>query len=509
MKKKQGHIPEKMVSYSPFLPWKKDVLTTLSYPGYDLLDKESEETFTVPLSPRDYLEIGKELIANRFLTKEKLVMQLGTVPIRLLAVLKYLHSCGISDVPEPISNPVFNDLPKINLMNLSGSVQKRGFNAEKPFEFKVSGTHEDYTVAFSKAIGELLERYFLSVDVTDASTRSSLQAMRDRDIHILDPHTYQLYPIQIDASVPINWVTGDDLLNEKKVRLPAQYVFWSHLRNATKEPYYGFHTTNGGAGHFTKAKATICALYEHIQRDGFLLYWLNSISPKRITEALRRSPLVKPTIEYFERYGFTVHLLDTTTDIGVPTITAIIVDTSPDRNTIGIGSATGFSLSSIAISALHEALMIAGYQRRIIQKSGIFKLPESYVPFADKTVGQEQRIALWCGPEMYQKLLFFLTGEEQCDTTYLDDRQFMSSEEELMYLLSLLKRAHCSVYAYEVKHNVLTQIGYHVVKTIVPPLVPMYLREDLATVSASRIKTFAKYMGVAPNDLNPLPHPFP
>ena len=72
----------------------------------------------------------------------------------------------------------------------------------------------------------------------------------------------------------------------------------------------------------------ICEL---IERDAFLIHWLNKISPPGIDHSAAKNPNVRRLLDLYRRYRIDVALFDITTDLGVPVIFAAVRDPSPGR----------------------------------------------------------------------------------------------------------------------------------------------------------------------------------
>jgi ribosomal protein S12 methylthiotransferase accessory factor YcaO len=136
----------------------------------------------------------------------------------------------------------------------------------------------------------------------------------------------------------------------------------------------------------------------------------------------------------------------------------------------------------------------------------------TYVPFIRTDINRSERIALWHGKEMLNKLQFFISGKT-CTFAAFSEKfiSYASPKEELEALSTRLKEMGegYEVYAYELKSETLETLGYHVVKVIIPKLVSLHLSEHEAGLNASRLATVPVKLGYTSSKLNPLPHPFP
>ncbi len=368
----------------------------------------------------------------------------------------------------------------------------------------------------SRAVGELLERYFLSVYRRSDLRNASFDEMRAHgalDIFGLNGHApwqiEQFRRFERSGKQAITWVQGKELLSGRKSYIPAQLVYWNYtfLRD---EMILAEPNTNGAAGHFTLEKAILGSLLENIQRDGFLMYWLNSIAPKRIDVSTIVDQEIKNFLLYLRRYRLEYHFLNTTTDIGVPSCVCVLIDTAQsERPIIALGGSAGFSLKELILQSAGEALSI----HDAAASGKTYVLPSSYKPFSDPKVGREQRLFLWQGPEMHKRFDFFLKGPPQSFEGFMGDAAFCTTpEQQLAYILGQFKKlgSGYEVHTFEVLHPVLKELGFHVVRTVVPRLMHLYLNERMATLDAPRLREVPPKLGyTAAQNYNSWPHPFP
>lgn len=431
------------------------------------------------------------------------------VPLNWQHLVKYLHASGIVTSPRFTFQTQSNDRPK--LMNVRLDLRSQEPNV---FEagFGASFTREE---ALSKAIGETLERYFLTgFNRNEAYIASYADRQRSRgatfDITSLTAYLpwqkEQFSEFDLAPDSPLAWVKGEKFETGENVWLPAQLVFWKY--NYGDEKKLACITTSGCAGHFSKDEAVLSALLESIQRDGFLIYWLNSLAPRLLDVSDCDDPDVRTLLSTLERYRLEATFLNTTSDIGIPSATCVIVDRTSKEPQVSIGASTGFDVKGILMQSAIEALLVSDFAAR----QPAFILPEDYKPFVDRTIQRTERLSLWRGERMLERFSFFLKGEKQDLATFIGNAEKIPGNERLAYTLTQLRKLGqgYETYVYEVDHPVLKTLGYHVVRAIVPQLVPLYLLEHGPTLDSRRLREVPKKLGFTPSTtLNPWPHPFP
>ena len=137
-------------------------------------------------------------------------------------------------------------------------------------------------------------------------------------------------------------------------------------------------TTNGCAGHFDYDKAVCAGWLAYIQRDGFLMYWLNSISPKVIdvdayylentnsesSKDIRSNKDISKILLDLKKYNLEYYFLDITSDIAIPNVLCVIVVEVDGIKRLQMGAGTGFDADAALLSAALEAM--AGADRKSV-----------------------------------------------------------------------------------------------------------------------------------------------
>ncbi|HEY4525398.1 MAG TPA: YcaO-like family protein [Candidatus Paceibacterota bacterium] len=438
------------------------------------------------------------------------------VPLNWQAILRYLEKKNVVVSPNFRFAKSNNDLPKFWQIGLETNRERD----TDGLDVKGGGFSHSHSVetAMSKSVGEALERHFLTLYRNEKLPRMTSTEMRAAGSPVLDVSEQSTFlPWQVEAnprlhvspSSPFSWVTAERM-DGGVVHVPAQMVFWNYdFSRDMEEPVLLNTTTSGAGGHFTKKEAVLSGLLELIERDGFLIYWLNGIAPNRIDARSARNTELFKFLAATERYGLEAHFLDITSDIGIPTALCVIIDPRANDPVLAMGASAGIDAEGNMLHAGYEALAVLTTSLQLEQ----FRLPKEYKPFSDKKIGRSERLSLWRGKDMLERFAFFLQGravsiETFARTIQVDD----SAEAHLAYVLGKLKEkgAGYEVYVYEVQHEVLRELGYHVVKTIVPRLIPLYLFEHLPALGATRLREAARTLGYTPAEhFVPWPHPFP
>ena len=302
-------------------------------------------------------------------------------------------------------------------------------------------------------------------------------------------------------------------------------------------------TTNGCAGHFDYDQAVCSGWLEYIQRDGFLMYWLNSISPKVIdvdTHYLSKSDTNKDIHKLlldFKKYNLEYYFLDITSDIVVPNVLCVIVVEVDGVKRLQMGAGTGFDADKAILSSAMEAL--AGCSFRHNRQGSHKNIIESfndgkYIPFTDKSIDKNIRQDMYYAKGMIEYIDFIYSSKEIVTvknwismSTDMDNNKITQmgfdlkrlssdSKYQLQYLKHIFKEkidagnSDYNVYVYELKNKLIKHFDFKAVRVVCPALYGLYLREDYADPSHPRLAEFIKNKGLENKaKINIWPHPFP
>lgn len=513
------HRLEKVSSASQFLPKKDFSLITENTYFQELFENPpSKYRLPLPLLDTARLQIRQILGSGLFSRGNRLYENDSSLSPYWRIVLEYLLFEGITSSRHLIFEHIQNDDPKLFALRLRAK-RVSGMTDGSPNALNgwyCRGVSYDFNEAVSKVIGELLERYPLTIYRQDRLLDESLAEMRTSGHHFLDPKLIDRFSDRQKESFPqfqitddkkFRWVKGISLTKKTAAFIPAQLVYWNY-RFVPGEPVLGQPITNGAGGFFMPEGAMLSGLYELIQRDTFLLFWLNQKTPESIDLDSLSDPRLRAALSDIESYHLELRLLCLKNEFGVPVFVSVLLDSGGLGPAVAVGGGCGSDTTRAILRSITEALGVRIWLRNNTGDQ-YPRLPDSYQPFREH-LGQSARLAYWGHPAMREHLEFFLRGTKVALNQTSESR--LSEKLELDRLLRLFaaRGPLYEVFAYEAKHPVLDTLRYHSVHIVVPALIPLYLDEFYAPLGAQRLKEDRLRSGsYSDDDPNPLPHPFP
>ncbi len=434
---------------------------------------------------------------------------------------RFLEELKADGVLDSYFEPAFFcDYPKVYALGIN-------YSREQGKTFRTWGyvrTNEDRTLAYTKAIGELLERdaeyyvagknpYRPSFDLHDVSDLYSCipkftQTQCDR-YHSLIASYDDL------KSLPSLYVKG---IGSSSRYLPASLFYWG-MDHSVCGKVISHPTSSGGGGGFTYDEALLSAVYELIERDHFLLYWFSGVLPRRINNGTIPGEFGRYVASLEKDYYLQVYFLDLRYDSHAKVVACVIID--PILNIIAMGAKASMSPIETLRSSLLEALAVMMELREKKLFVSEMELKEILMEHSfNKDINASQRTQLYCSSFGIGLIIkHFLSGEFIAYSDYEKGYKVFSSKNDEVEALkdhvsSLVKEKgeEYTLYTHTLHSSLTKKYGYHVVKAYCPAFIPLHLVEYLATPVSPRLEEFGRIHGKhihGEEGIVTLPHFFP
>lgn len=367
--------------------------------------------------------------------------------------------------------------------------------------------------ALLKCLGEALERYCLRSLNKEKLIKGSYKSLKSSAV---DPQKFISFSLNqkkqpgfeifnFDEDTPFRWVSGIDLIKNKQTLIPAQLAYLSYKLDADEKCIY-LPITTGAAGGSSLTAAIVRGIYEIIERDAFIIYYLNMLPAKKIDLKYLNDDKINFCVNTIEGYNLELHTFDITIDLGISTFLSIVVDRTGMGPAVSLGLKTHLNPYEAILGSIEESLHPRGWLRRKIEDNPNLLKDLKYKHI--KTL--EDRAVMWYETKHISKLDFFLEQEKTKDKFKIEDYSF---SEQLDILLNVFQKNHLDAFFVDVTTDKIKELEYFVVKVIIPQLQPFYLFEDYPYFGGTRLYTLPKKLGftnreTSENQLNKYPHPF-
>ena len=369
------------------------------------------------------------------------------------------------------------------------------------------------------ALAEGLERYIWKeeVDYFRSPHLASVAAMEQnknailpgRFVGITKEQRLRDSALTLTTSAEHLWIKGLSLIQNREIFLPAQVVSGAYLRSpllqGKKEQIIRIPITTGLATWPTKDGAILGGALEVIERDAYMIMWLNQLTLPRIDLAPFRdknSGLDKLLADC-ERYRLRVHAMRLLTDAPADVVCVVIEDMTRHAPRFSLGLKAHRDIGHCIEGALLEALRARqnarGYKKeemQLIQKKNVSEIRHM------------ERLPYWMDNARAEKLSFLIKGpvENALVSSWADD----TPKEHLERI-----RKWCADKKYEFVSVSLgiskkNPLPWHIEMVVMPDLQPMHQNERYQYLDGKRLKSIPEQFGYVPRDeaFSAEPHPF-
>lgn len=455
---------------------------------------------------RGFVGAAEFLIGARLYVKNEF-LDLAAIDSRALRLIDRLLQNKIIDRWGKI--PAFRDLPPVEGYYVSILHPRSGENPRRIHNQLAFGLGRTAQEAMVRALAETFERHSLLSWREELFLRGSFRELASKGA--VSPSEFQYFSERqlglssffrsvVSENSVLRWIAGK-AMDGSSCLVPAQLVFLGLEAVYPDEPIILPSTTNGAAAarHYNEALGR--ALCEVIERDGLFLFWLNGIPPPKIAPDSIPDSDVQENLSRARAYGLELSLLNITTDIGVPSYVAVLIDR------------VGPVAVSMSAAADFDGL---GAVRKVVRE--VMKFPilrreeEGESPRWSEVGTIQDRSLLWKSPDMIPRIEPFLSGEERRYVN-LPVPPSLSWGDRLRYLARRFRELGLTWYSVDVTTPLALHEELRVVRAIVPGLVPAYFSEGMKPLGVYRLFSAPVVMGLrgepmAEEDHNSVPHPF-
>lgn len=362
------------------------------------------------------------------------------------------------------------------------------------------------------AIVEALERYCASQARPDElvfGTAASLDgpAIAPHELVLYSEHQYEAPGFRYRRPAtgePLTWIRATMLGSGQTVYVPAALVYLNFAGDGERE-LFAQMTTNGLAGGEGLERAVLAALYELVERDAFVIAWLNRLPAARI-DFPDTAGVAAEIRRHYRRFGIETLAFDLTTDVGISVVMGLAVDRSGNFPAASVGLACNLSPQVALDRALMEVAQLrAGFVPRYRVEPPALRRYE-----AVRTI--EDHAALAALPEHLGAFDFLLEAAGSRSLSDMPARGHGDIAADLEESRERLEAAGCSVAYADLTQPDLEPFGIRIVRAIATGLQPIHFGFGEERLGGRRLYTVPRLLGhrsrdTSEDELNPCPHP--
>lgn len=420
--------------------------------------------------------------------------------------------------------------------------------------------------ATMSAIGEAIERYCGGFYDPATLIRAKVNDMGDAAV---PPWDFALFTDSQYASdgFPMRkpsentayaWVKGHSLVQDRDVFVPACFVYVPYSY-ASRDEFLMLPISTGLACGSSGVDATLRGLYEVVERDSFSITWLNRLAVPRLDVGRPKNPELAMVMKAFEDVGLRLHVSLATTDLGIPVVITLSLDDTGAGPSSVIAARADLDVEHAVMKSFEETAQTRLWAKQLMRDRPDLQQRLGPTPdFSDIERG-EDHVRLYAEPWMREHLSFLIDTSLEvsmedaiagvkavldtpdrlgaspdldapaapAESAVLGASAILgastipsaspaadSVQQRLDRCVAMVAAKGYDVIAVEVTTPDIADLGFSVVRVIVPGLHPLDMNHNYRYLGGERLYQAPVSMGLlkkrkTEEELNPIPHPFP
>ena len=291
-------------------------------------------------------------------------------------------------------------------------------------------------------------------------------------------------PEPFQDHVPVEWVKAWSLTRNRLCYIPAAYCYLGYSESFCRA------NTNGCAAGNTLEEAILRGLLELVERDAVALWWYNRARRPAVDIESFQSREIAGMLKCFRSHKRSLHVLDITTDIGIPAFAAI--SAKPSGNGILLGTAAYLDATGAIVRALCElqqCLCTFGAQNR---------------PGGDSANSMQRSVSRWMR-NVFLSDQPWLSPVRNKSKTAGDYRQPATQDVQkaLLACIQALERIGLEVLVLDMTRR---DIAFPVARVIVPGLRHNWARLAPGRLYDTPVKLGWQRTPLKESEMNPIPY---
>ncbi|MFZ2167597.1 MAG: YcaO-like family protein [Minisyncoccia bacterium] len=378
---------------------------------------------------------------------------------------------------------------------------------------------DNQPLALTKALAEAIERNaWFSCD-TFAPLRSATAIEMEKSSRILNPERFAGYSdaqrakharLEFKSTDSFSWVEGYSWVQKKPIWVPSQTVS-GHTRlqafsPSSKEPAIRSSITTGLATHPDRTQALLSGALEVIERDAYIITWLNQVSAPRMNldELSAQSESLARLITLCRRYRLEPSAVRLPTDAPAYAVCAVLEDATGTRPRFSIGLKANGNPATAIEGALLEALRMHQGTRQQMQSPR-----NDWDPAREAIdIKQYDRLLYYTEEGRGDRLAFLTKGPVRSLKKEVWETD--TPEEHFKRIVEWCRKKEYELVSVSLSNAPANIPRWHIEFVVIPEMQPLHYNEKLPHLGGKRLQEIPKQFGYEPRKHPYLddPHPF-
>lgn len=382
------------------------------------------------------------------------------------------------------------------------------YEAEKYKRYARSGgsSLDDHSLALAKTLAEAMERHTWFMHDRFSSIRSATVAEMENIGNFLHPSRFAGYSesqrrndshLELKLTDSFLWVEGYSWAKKGRSWVPAQIVSgckkFLEFKSPKAEPMIRPWVTSGLATHPSRTEALLSGALEVIERDAYIITWLNQLSPPRMDPgelSLRTTSLAR-LIALCRRYRLEPYILRLPTDAPAYAVCTILEDTTGTLPRFSVGLKANRDPACAAEGAILEALRAhLGTRTRKLSPQDTW---DPKTKTAD--IVQYERLMYWAEGTRGDHLAFLTKGDIQPLAREVWESD--TDEEHFARIVQWCEKQGYELVSVSFMDAEANIPGWHIEFVVIPEMQPLYYNEKFPCLGGKRLHDIPKQFGYA------------
>ena len=389
------------------------------------------------------------------------------------------------------------------------------------FDYRVAPTEERAAAgqgltdndAIRAAIGEAIEHY-CAAHINEQTNRLAKfadlggQAITPPEFVLYSESQYQRKNFPYHRWSPedeVTWTPMTELPNGQQVFAPTSLVYLSSPATRN-EDILTLSTSNGLAAGPTLEFAILNGLYELIERDGFIISWMNKLPAPRV-EFAQTPGLAGEIATHYKPFGTEIRVFNISTDIPVYVMMAIALDTTGQGPAALVGLGCHLDPRVALLKAVLEVCQVRPAERQRFKDDP----PQTKFKSYEDVHTLNDHSAFLTDPARLTEFSFLLDNKRMQRLEELENRAQGSVELDLKTCVDSLVKSGSRVAYADLTTSDIVDYGLRVVRTVATGLQPIHFGFGEERLGGRRLFEVPQKLGFgevrSEADLNPCPHP--